>query len=98
MQFYVVCDLFEGEVVVVYPEGIFNFFRDNFNAGKYIKDENNDRDDIVSHGKNETHRKCHNIKENEFLDEDRIGVRDRSVLDALTGTAYIRKCRYFAAE
>lgn len=98
MHLDVACDLFEGQVVVIDPEGVFDFFRDHFNAGEYVKDENDDRDDIVTHGKNETHRQCHHIKENEFFDEDRIGVRDRGVLDALTGTADIRECCYFSAE
>src|SRR5687768_10868339 len=90
--------LLGGQVIFIAAEWVFNFFRNNFKTGQYIKDKGHDRNGKITQRKYKADRQGHYIKEDEFFDEYTVGKRDRCILDAFAGAADIGKGLELAVE
>ena len=67
MLAYVVADLIYRQVVGVGTERIFNFLRNQLQAGQGIKYQDNHRYDKISQAEHPAEGECHDIEEHEFL-------------------------------
>jgi len=82
-------EFFRWYIIIVSTERILDLLGDELQAGQHIQHEGYDWNDVIAELKDIAKWKRHHVYENEFLDEDTIGIGDGSILDTLTCATYI---------